>query len=39
MEEVKKEITEVIYFHLEGLQIEGLSIPLHICLTDYEEAS
>lgn len=39
VEEVKKEIAEAISFHLEGMQEEGLPIPLPMSLTDYVEAS
>lgn len=39
IEEVKQEITEAISFHLEGLQMEGLPIPLPLSITDYVEAS
>ena len=39
IEEVKQEIKEAISFHLEGLQAEGLSIPLPSSITDYVEAS
>ncbi|MBF2055665.1 MAG: type II toxin-antitoxin system HicB family antitoxin [Cyanobacterium sp. T60_A2020_053] len=39
IEEVKKEMTEAISFHLEGLREEGLPVPLPLSLTDYIEAS
>ncbi|MBL1208971.1 type II toxin-antitoxin system HicB family antitoxin [Geminocystis sp. GBBB08] len=39
IDEVKSEITEAIAFHLEGLQEEGLPIPLPLSLTDYVDAS
>ncbi len=39
IEEVKQEIAEAISFHLEGLQMEGLPIPLPLSITDYVEAS
>lgn len=39
IEEVKQQIKEAISFHLEGLQAEGLSIPLPSSITDYVEAS
>lgn len=39
IEEVKQQIKEAISFHLEGLQAEGLSIPLPTSITDYIEAS
>lgn len=39
IEEVKQEIAGAISFHLEGMQEEGLPIPLPLSLTDYVEAS
>lgn len=39
IEEVKQHIKEAISFHLEGLEAEGLSIPLPTSITDYVEAS
>ncbi len=39
IEEVKQQIAEAISFHLEGLQMEGLPIPLPLSITDYVEAS
>ncbi len=39
IEEVKQQIAEAISFHLEGLQMEGLPIPLPLTITDYVEAS
>ncbi len=39
IEEVKQQIAEAISFHLEGLQMEGLPIPLPLSISDYVEAS
>ena len=39
VEEVKQQIAEAISFHLEGLQIEGLPIPVPLSISDYVEAS